>query len=324
MSDIDLTPPKGAREAARRALEVRAEKPPSQRGMTPVGLARARDLANGKSLSPDTVRRMLNYFTRHEVDKKGETWSEQGKGWQAWNGWGGDAGYAWARKVVKQLEARKMSDGETADAVAVEYASHPIHEAAWDADAAVARLRKWAGVDGENPPASAWSKYREGFAIVRGDPANLGAYILPHHDVVDGKLVTVPAGVSAAIGALHGARAGGVDAPAAVRAAALKHLEQHRDVIERAKAARCPSVPITMAADPVSQSAIQVARPGSFKGHPQGGFVMDGDVFASVIRNFESSKNRRIPVDYEHATEMVSAPGVLQHGAPAEIGRAHV
>ena len=103
---IDFTPPQGARDAAKRALEVRETKPPSQRGMTPVGIARARDLQNGVKLSPDTVKRMLNFLTRHEVDKKGATWDEQGKGWQAWNGWGGDAGYAWARKVVGQIEAR--------------------------------------------------------------------------------------------------------------------------------------------------------------------------------------------------------------------------
>ena len=103
---IDFTPPEGAREAAKRALDVRETKPPSQRGMTPVGIARARDLQNGVKLSPDTVKRMLNFLTRHEVDKKGATWDEQGKGWQAWNGWGGDAGYAWARKVVRQMEAR--------------------------------------------------------------------------------------------------------------------------------------------------------------------------------------------------------------------------
>jgi hypothetical protein len=102
---IDFTPPEGAREAAKRALDVRETKPPSQRGMTPVGIARARDLINGVKLSPDTVKRMLNFLTRHEVDKKGATWDEQGKGWQAWNGWGGDAGYAWARKVVGQMEA---------------------------------------------------------------------------------------------------------------------------------------------------------------------------------------------------------------------------
>ena len=104
-SHIDFKPPKGAQEAAKRALEVRADKPESQRGMTPVGIARARDLSNGQTLSPDTVKRMLNYFTRHEVDKQGKTWSDQGKGWQAWHGWGGDAGYSWARKVVKQMKS---------------------------------------------------------------------------------------------------------------------------------------------------------------------------------------------------------------------------
>jgi hypothetical protein len=103
---IDFTPPQGARDAAKRALDVRETKPPSQRGMTAVGIARARDLINGVKLSPDTVKRMLNFLTRHEVDKKGSTWDEQGKGWQAWHGWGGDAGYAWARKIVGQMEAR--------------------------------------------------------------------------------------------------------------------------------------------------------------------------------------------------------------------------
>ena len=103
---IDFTPPEGAREAAKRALDVRETKPPSQRGMTPVGIARARDLQNGVKLSPDTVRRMKAFFDRHEVDKKGATFGEQGKGWQAWNGWGGDAGYAWARKVVAQMESK--------------------------------------------------------------------------------------------------------------------------------------------------------------------------------------------------------------------------
>jgi hypothetical protein len=38
--------------------------------MTAIGLARARDLINGKQMSPKTVRRMLAYFTRHEVDKQ--------------------------------------------------------------------------------------------------------------------------------------------------------------------------------------------------------------------------------------------------------------
>lgn len=102
---IDFTPPKAARAAAKRSLEVRKSKPPSQRGMTPVGIARARDLANGTTLSPDTVRRMKAFFDRHQKDKQGAGWDEQGAGWQAWNGWGGDPGYAWAKKVVRQMDA---------------------------------------------------------------------------------------------------------------------------------------------------------------------------------------------------------------------------
>jgi capsid protein len=105
-SEIDFTPPEGARESAKRALAVRGEKPPSQRGMTSVGIARARDLIAGKKLSPDTIRRMHSFFSRHEVDKKGEGWDDQGKGWQAWNGWGGDAGFSWVKKLVKQMDSR--------------------------------------------------------------------------------------------------------------------------------------------------------------------------------------------------------------------------
>ena len=105
-SDIDFTPPQGARDAAKRALEVRGEKPASQRGMTSVGIARARDLIAGKSLSPDTIRRMHSFFSRHEVDKKGQGWDDKGKGWQAWNGWGGDAGFSWVKKLIKQMDSR--------------------------------------------------------------------------------------------------------------------------------------------------------------------------------------------------------------------------
>lgn len=103
-SHIDFTPPKGVQVNAKRALENRAKKPASQRGMTPVGIARARDLINAKQLSPDTIRRMLAYFTRHEVDKQGSTWGDYGKGRQAWDGWGGDEGYTWSKKVVSQMD----------------------------------------------------------------------------------------------------------------------------------------------------------------------------------------------------------------------------
>jgi hypothetical protein len=72
--------------------------------MTAVGIARARDLSNGVSLSPETIKRMVAYFTRHEVDKQGSTWEEYGKGRQAWDGWGGDAGFTWSKKILAQME----------------------------------------------------------------------------------------------------------------------------------------------------------------------------------------------------------------------------
>jgi hypothetical protein len=94
-------------ENARQALKVRETKPASQRGMTAVGIARARDLSNKRPLSENSVRRMKAFFDRHEADKQGATWDEKGKGWQAWNGWGGDEGYSWSRTIVERLNKQQ-------------------------------------------------------------------------------------------------------------------------------------------------------------------------------------------------------------------------
>ena len=127
-SHIDFKPPEGAKKAAERALRRRAQKPQSQRGMTPVGIARARDLIAGKNLSPETVRRMLAYFTRHEIDKEGSTWEGYGKGRQAWDGWGGDAGYSWARKVVNQMNAADKKATLRAYGEAVQLSAVPSYD----------------------------------------------------------------------------------------------------------------------------------------------------------------------------------------------------
>lgn len=88
--------------AGARALEVRAGKPKSQRGMTAVGIRRAGQLKNGEPLGLDTVKRLLGYLSRHLVDKQGATWDEQGKGWQAWHAWGGDAAGPWAARIIRR------------------------------------------------------------------------------------------------------------------------------------------------------------------------------------------------------------------------------
>lgn len=99
-------PPASVREAARSGLELRASLPPSRRCCTSVGLARARQLANGQPVSDRTLQRMRSYFARHAVDAGGRGWGVDSKGWQAWLCWGGDAGRAW----VQTLRERNSRD----------------------------------------------------------------------------------------------------------------------------------------------------------------------------------------------------------------------
>jgi ATP-dependent protease ClpP protease subunit len=95
-------------EEARRGLQWRAE---YNRGGTAVGVARARDIVNGENLSPETIRRMVSYFARHEVDKQAEGFKQGEEGYPsagriAWALWGGDAGQTWANDKAKQLETQ--------------------------------------------------------------------------------------------------------------------------------------------------------------------------------------------------------------------------
>ena len=144
---------------AERALEVRETKPASQRGMTAVGLARARDISNRRELSYETVKRMKAYFDRHEIDKEGSTWDEQGKGWQAWNGWGGDAGRTWAEKIVTSEESKTESESkqqsmDLAGMEVVQWLSRPEAKPAEDGLADASVRNAFAGYN------DAVSKYR--------------------------------------------------------------------------------------------------------------------------------------------------------------------
>jgi len=100
-------PSKGMVEEAARGLEWRRK---YNRGGTEVGVARARDISNGKNLSDDTVKRMHSFFSRHEVDKKGQGFQPGEDGFPsagriAWALWGGDAGQTWAADKVKGMQA---------------------------------------------------------------------------------------------------------------------------------------------------------------------------------------------------------------------------
>lgn len=95
-------PPDDVAAAARAGLVLRESLPASKRGGTAVGIARARDLANRRPVSDDTLRRMVAYFARHEVDRVGRGWGVDSKGWQAWLLWGGDAGRSWATSLLRR------------------------------------------------------------------------------------------------------------------------------------------------------------------------------------------------------------------------------
>lgn len=105
------TPNEAMRKEAQRGLDWRSE---YGRGGTEVGIARARDISNGENLSMSTVRRMVSYFARHEVDKEAEGFRPGEDGYPsngriAWALWGGDAGRSWANRQVAEDEGRQMA-----------------------------------------------------------------------------------------------------------------------------------------------------------------------------------------------------------------------
>jgi len=116
-----FVPPAEVRANAKRGLELREK---HGRGGTEVGVARARDLSNGASISLDTIHRMVSYFARHEVDKQGEGWGKDSAGYIAWLLWGGDAGRSWANRISKENEKKDkalMNDFTTAYASILKY-----------------------------------------------------------------------------------------------------------------------------------------------------------------------------------------------------------
>jgi len=111
---INFKPPKAVREAAKKGLKLRKKfkrgglstKEAGKKGIGS-GIARASTIARGLNLSPKTVKRMKNYFTRHQKDKR-PGWGNPKKptnGYIAWLLWGGDPGYRWAKKILKQMNA---------------------------------------------------------------------------------------------------------------------------------------------------------------------------------------------------------------------------
>ncbi len=107
-SDVDTVPTQEMARAAARGLELRKE---HGRGGTMVGVARANQLVDGERLSPSTVRRMYSFFSRHSAYKDKHK-DKTSAAYISWLLWGGDAGEAWAKRKVDELDRQRDERGD--------------------------------------------------------------------------------------------------------------------------------------------------------------------------------------------------------------------
>lgn len=117
---MSFIPPKNVADAAMKGLKYR-EQAGGKGGLTPEqagkkgigsGVQRAVNLKNRDKLSLKTIKKMKAFFDRHQKNKsinpkyRNEPWKD--RGYVAWLLWGGDQGYAWAKKILEQ-EEKKMA-----------------------------------------------------------------------------------------------------------------------------------------------------------------------------------------------------------------------
>lgn len=92
--------PEAATNNAKRALKWAETNGWGECG-TPVGKARANQLANKEPISRDTIARMAS-FKRHQQNK--DVPYEEGCGGLMWDAWGGTEGIEWAIRKLKQID----------------------------------------------------------------------------------------------------------------------------------------------------------------------------------------------------------------------------
>lgn len=105
------TPTEAMRNNARRGLALREkygrgslDASQAKKEGVGSGVARARDIING-NLTLDTVKRMYSFFSRHEKNYNPKKKMPDGgptAGTVAFLTWGGSAGFAWARNILRQ------------------------------------------------------------------------------------------------------------------------------------------------------------------------------------------------------------------------------
>jgi hypothetical protein len=102
MADSYNDYPQAARVNAQRAINIRDQY--KTKCGTPVGWARANQLAKGDNITRDTIARMSS-FERHRDNSKGDPKKDCGA--LMWLAWGGDEGVTWAKRKLDQIDNEK-------------------------------------------------------------------------------------------------------------------------------------------------------------------------------------------------------------------------
>ena len=93
--------PQSASNNAKKAIKYKEENGSSCG--TQVGWTRARQLADKKNISRDTIARMAS-FKRHQQNK--DVPYSEGCGGIMWDAWGGASGIEWAIRKLKQIDKK--------------------------------------------------------------------------------------------------------------------------------------------------------------------------------------------------------------------------
>jgi hypothetical protein len=110
--------PDGVKNNAKRVLEYVKKNGWGSCG-TPVGKARASQLASGENLSVNTIKRMRNFLIRHAKDLEVSTSYGDGCGKLMYDAWGGKAGLRWATSKLKELGEIELESMVISDDMAI-------------------------------------------------------------------------------------------------------------------------------------------------------------------------------------------------------------
>ena len=117
------------------------------------------------------------------------------------DGWTIEEAGKWAEDHLK--ENKNLRIGHIRGVIAHEMYPMMGMDAIWDEEKAIANISKWASSDGSGDEDKIdWDKFSKGFAWQGEKKDSLVSYLMPHHDIVEGSMMTNANGVIESMGSL--------------------------------------------------------------------------------------------------------------------------